>query len=292
MGLGEVVESALEAHDGDGDVGQAREVARQVCGVHPAPVLVVGDVAHVVDSVLDAPVPSDQGQDSFGAGVLEGQRGQSMDGLVVYDAGLSVPSLALDAERDPAMGELGLVGVGFGAQVDDPARAFLNPPVSFVLGTMLGGADLGSLPVQTREVGEQREPIGLHRRHDVVRLAMLDQMPCGVVLGMQGIDGDDPSGQGEPGGQGANGGDFVALVRDRFLSEDESAAVLGGGDEEVLRKRRLGPTLDSLKRYRWMALLVGGSVDAGRWTRYERGYGSARRGVPRGFFAPGLAASL
>ena len=29
-----------------------------------------------------------------------------MDGLMVHDAGLSVPSLALDAERDPAMGEL------------------------------------------------------------------------------------------------------------------------------------------------------------------------------------------
>ena len=157
-----------------------------------------------------------------------------MDGLMVHDAGLSVPSLALDAERDPAMGELGLAGVGIGAQVDDPARAFLQPPVSFVLGAMLSGAHLGSLPVQAREVGEQREPIGLHRRHDVVRLAIVHQMPCGVVLGMQGIDGDDPSGQGEPGGQRANGGDLVALVGDRLLSEDESAAVLGGGDEEVL----------------------------------------------------------
>ena len=138
MGLGEVIESAFQAHDGDGDVGQAGEVARQVSGVHPAPVLVVGDVTHVVDSVLYAPVPSDQGKDSFGAGVLEGQRGQSMDGLVLHDAGLSVPSLALDAERDPAMGELGLAGVGIGAQVDDPARAFLQPPVSFVLGPASG----------------------------------------------------------------------------------------------------------------------------------------------------------
>ena len=56
MGLGEVVESAFQAHDGDGDVGQAGEVARQVSGVHAAPVLVVGDVAHVVDSVLESPI--------------------------------------------------------------------------------------------------------------------------------------------------------------------------------------------------------------------------------------------
>ena len=31
-----------------------------------------------------------------------------MDGLVLHDAGLAVLSFALDAERDPAMGELGL----------------------------------------------------------------------------------------------------------------------------------------------------------------------------------------
>ena len=58
------------------------------------------------------------------------------------------------------------------------------------------------------------------------------------------------------------------------------------------RKRRLGPTFDSLKRCRWMALLAGGSVDAGRWTRFKRGSGSARRGEPRGFCAAGLTASL
>ena len=80
-----------------------------------------------------------------------------MDGLVLHDAGLAVLSFALDAERDPAMGELGRMG--FGAQLRDPAGARLAPPVSLVVGTMLGGADLGSLPVEGGQVGKQVEPI-------------------------------------------------------------------------------------------------------------------------------------
>ena len=51
MGLGEVLEAPFEAHDGDGEVGQAREVAREMGGAHPAPVFVIGDVAHVVKSI-------------------------------------------------------------------------------------------------------------------------------------------------------------------------------------------------------------------------------------------------
>ena len=53
MGLGGVLEAPLEAHDGDGEVGQAGEVARQVAGSHPAAVFVVGHVAHVVNSIFD-----------------------------------------------------------------------------------------------------------------------------------------------------------------------------------------------------------------------------------------------
>ena len=34
-------------------------------------------------------------------------------------------------------------------------------------------------------------------------------------------------------------------------------------------KRRLAPTIDSVKRWRWMALLRGGSFDAARATRFE-----------------------
>ena len=70
MGLGEEIESSLDAHDGDGEVGQAGEVAREVSGAHPAPVFVVGDVAHVVKSIHNAPVPSHEGEDEFAGGLL------------------------------------------------------------------------------------------------------------------------------------------------------------------------------------------------------------------------------
>ena len=56
VSLGEELESTLDAHDGDGEVGQAGEVARQMTGTHPAPVFVVGDVAHVVKSILESSI--------------------------------------------------------------------------------------------------------------------------------------------------------------------------------------------------------------------------------------------
>ena len=47
--------------------GQAGEVARQVADVRPAAVLVAGEVAHVVEPVLDVPVAPDEGSDLVGA---------------------------------------------------------------------------------------------------------------------------------------------------------------------------------------------------------------------------------
>ena len=99
---------------------------------------------------------------------------------------------------------------------------------------MLGGADLGSLSVEGGQVGEQVEPIELHGHHDVVCPAVFNEVACGANLGVQGVEGDDPPGEGEPRGEGANGGDLVALVGDGLLSEDQPAAVFGGGDEDVL----------------------------------------------------------
>ena len=56
VGLGEGVEAPLEANDGDGEVREAGEIARQVAGSHPATVFVVGDVAHVVESIFESPI--------------------------------------------------------------------------------------------------------------------------------------------------------------------------------------------------------------------------------------------
>ena len=102
---------------------------------------------------------------------------------------------------------------------------------------MLGGAHLGKLPIEPSQVGEQVGAIVLDRGHHVVRAALLDQAPGGVVLGVHRVEGHDAPGEVEPGDQGAHGRDLVALVLDRLLSEDDSRAVLGGGDEQVLGAR-------------------------------------------------------
>ena len=159
VGLREVVESPLDAHDGDGEVGQAGEVARKVTGAHPAPVFVVGDVAHVMESILDAPVSSHEFRDGLGGGLVEGKRGQPMDGLVLEFAGFADPAFALDAKGDLPMGQRG--DVGLSAEVDDPAASIFFASVSFFPGAVLGGAHLGALPVEALQVQEQAEPVAL-----------------------------------------------------------------------------------------------------------------------------------
>ena len=51
VGLGEGVEAPLEANDGDGEVREAGEIARQVAGSHPAAVFVVRRARGGVDVV-------------------------------------------------------------------------------------------------------------------------------------------------------------------------------------------------------------------------------------------------
>ena len=84
---------------------------------------------------------------------------------------------------------------------------------------MLGGAHLGKLPIEPGEVGEQVGAIVLDRAHHVVRAALLDHAPGGVVAGVQRVEGHDAPGEVEPGEQGTNGRDLVALVLYRLLSE-------------------------------------------------------------------------
>ena len=164
--------------------------------------------------------------------MVGGQRGQAVDGLVLDLAGFADAALALDAEGDPAVGQAGVVVVG--GEVEHPAASFLEPSVCVVRGAKLVRAYLGALPVDPGQVTQQVGAVVLDRGHHVVRGALLDQAPGGVVLGVHRVEGHDPAGEVEPGDQGANGRDLVALVLDRFLSEDEPGAMLRGGDEQML----------------------------------------------------------
>ena len=112
---------------------------------------------------------------------------------------------------------------------------------------MLGGAHLGKLPIEPSQLGEQVGAIVLDRGHHVVRAALLDQAPGGVVVGVHRVEGHDAAGEVEPGDQGTHGRDLVALVLYRLLSEDDSRAVLRSGDEQVLGARIVpGGTADVL----------------------------------------------
>ena len=66
VGLGQVAEASVASHDGDGHVGQAGEIARQMAHVRPATVFVVGEVAHIVEPVLDVPVVRTRASSSSG----------------------------------------------------------------------------------------------------------------------------------------------------------------------------------------------------------------------------------
>ena len=245
VGLGEGVEAPLEANDGDGEVREAGEIARQVSGSHPAAVFVVGDVAHVVESIFDAPMPAHQGQDDLRGGLVGGHGGQAVYGLVLDLAGVDDAPLALDAKGDLTMRQGGAVAVL--GEVEHPAASLLDSSVSLVRGVMLGGAHLGKLPIEPSQLGEQVGAIVLDRGHHVVRAALLDQAPGGVVVGVHRVEGHDAAGEVEPGDQGTHGRDLVALVLYRLLSEDDSRAVLRSGDEPVLGARIVpGGTADVL----------------------------------------------
>ena len=191
VGLGKELESSLDAHDGDGEVREAGEVARQMAGTRPALVFLVGDVAHVVQPIFDAPMPSHEREDELGGGLFGGKRGQAVYGLVLDLAGVDVSPLALDAKRDRAMGQGGFVGVV--GEVEHPAASLLDASVPLVRGSVLGGAHLGALPVEPGEVDEQVGLVGFDRGHHVVRAALLDHAPGGVVLHMHRVHGHDPA---------------------------------------------------------------------------------------------------
>ena len=94
----------------------------------------------------------------------------------------------------------------------------------------------------------------MHRRlvvldggHQVIGVALIDQIVCGLLLGMQCIDGDDTPGEVETAGECAHGRDFIALAVDLDLSEDQTRAVFERRDHHpapllsLLARRRANP---------------------------------------------------
>jgi len=72
---------ACEAQCADREVAAGREGAGPVAGEGLGAVFVVGDVADVVDAVLDAPVASDERVELFWACLVSGEAGEVVGGL-------------------------------------------------------------------------------------------------------------------------------------------------------------------------------------------------------------------
>ena len=58
------MEPPTQAHDGQRGVGEAGEVSGKRASVYPGEVLVAGEVANIVEAVLDLPVAPVQGEKS------------------------------------------------------------------------------------------------------------------------------------------------------------------------------------------------------------------------------------
>ena len=221
VGLGQITEASVAAHDGDGRVGQAGEISGQVTHVGPASVFVVGEVAHVVQAVLDMPVVAHQFEQLLGSGALCAERGEAPGHLDAALAGLEDLAFALDAHGLASPVEVGVaVPLGSG-EVDDGAASALDAAMALVDGFVPERI----AEVDRLEVFEDHLLVVLDRAHHVVG-ATPEQAARGLVLSVHRVHGDDPACEVEAAGEFAHGRDFVALAVDLDLPEDHAGVVL------------------------------------------------------------------
>lgn len=97
-GLGHVEEAALESDAGDGDVGEAGQVAGEAPAADAQAVFVLGDVADVAQSVLDFPMAAVESGQFLRPVPLQPQGGKAEDGLDGGFPGTDDLPLAHDAE--------------------------------------------------------------------------------------------------------------------------------------------------------------------------------------------------
>jgi hypothetical protein len=127
-----------QTQEGHHEVTQASHHLRAVTFAHLAAVFVKGDVAHVVQAVLDDPMASGEREKLSGGGLVSAAAGQAandfaldLDGL----AGAAVLADALDLEDLLAVREGGVV-VELGG---GPDAAGVDASMSFVGGLSLRG---------------------------------------------------------------------------------------------------------------------------------------------------------
>ena len=106
--------------------------------VRPAPVFVVGEVAHVVQTVFDVPMVAYQGQQFLGSGAFGTERGEAPGHLDAALGGVEDLALAFDAHRLASPVQVGVaVPLGSG-EVDNGAAPALDAAMVLVEGFVPG----------------------------------------------------------------------------------------------------------------------------------------------------------
>lgn len=199
---------AVQAQGADSQVAQAGHHAGSGAGRGLGFVLVVGDVAHPVQSILDAPVPADVSGQLLGAGLLGVQAGDAVGDLLAD----SLPTQAADVAAHPE--HLGGVREGDGGVAGDrrdTGGALLGAPVPAVEGNMLGREVAGRAGQRLLERGQQVRLVALDRQY-VVGSSIGDQVARGLPLGVQGVGGDHQAAQIQAGQQRCQLGNLVGLA--------------------------------------------------------------------------------
>jgi hypothetical protein len=246
---------------------------------------------------LDAPVAAQQVGEPGGAGQLEGEAGDGVDGH-----GRAAPRLAAgmgdaDGARAGDLEDLGGVGEAEVADGDDLEGALLDAAVATVTGPV---GDGHALPRQALQAGQQGGLVGLDREQ-VVGLLAGDQELGSVSMGVQCVRRDHHAGQVQAGQQRPHAGDLLRCAADLLLGQHRAGGVVHAGQQvhraavtigwvgaaqrlAVDRHRPLSwrPLLGSAVAW-GMALAVGkpGADRAGQGVGVQPGQGAADGGLGR-----------
>ena len=197
-----------EAQHTDGEVAQTGQCARGVAFSGAAAVFVKSAVAHVVQR-LDPPVTAVQFQQLFGGGLGAGEAADEIDRLQSGFVFADVQHLPLHARHLCGMGKAQIAVQHRTA----PDAAGLEAAMGFLL---RGEVRCGGLKIEQVDVGFEGRLVPFDSEQ-VVRVFLLDDIARGVHLGMQSIEGEDPSGDVQGSEGRFDGGDFAPFGGDFHL---------------------------------------------------------------------------
>lgn len=169
-------------------------------------VFVEGDVADVVNGVLDGPVAAEVGAELAGAGTVGGEAGDAPGDFFGGALAVEPAGVLDDAEDMCGVGEVGAVAGGDRCGAHDALLGAAVPAVRVVVfDEVLGRPGQGGV-----DRAQQGRLVGFHG-HDVVGAGGGDQVLAGGPLRVQSIEGDHDAGQVQVGQQRCHLEDLLPL---------------------------------------------------------------------------------